>query len=276
MFLTRHYDQKLTISLLRDAPIGDFRAWLSKRAAQGTMASSRARNLSGLRNFYAWLLKNHGIENSFIKMIQSPKIPHHHAKPILYTDILTILAEARKIQTSSKETPVWQGLRNMGLFMLLYGSGLRISEALALTLNDLPRDGFLFVHGKGNKERQVPVLDFVADHLYEMVSATPYHQNAPKNTPLFLGNRGQKSLNPAVAQRMLRQVRMQMNLPDSVTPHALRHSFATHLLQNGVNIRMIQDMMGHENLNTTQRYTELVLDDLRQAHQSFHPRSRQK
>jgi integrase/recombinase XerC len=161
-------------------------------------------------------------------------------------------------------------LRNYALFMLLYGSGLRIGEALSLNIAQMPHDGYLRVTGKGRKERQVPVLKNVEEALQEYLDACPYAQTAER--AIFIGKRGER-LNQGVAQREMRSLRNTLGLPETATPHALRHSFATHLLQNGANLREIQELLGHASLSTTQRYTEINAEELIKIYKAAHPRA---
>jgi len=163
----------------------------------------------------------------------------------------------------------WIAIRDRALFTLLYGSGLRINEALSLNIEDLPREGFIRVIGKGDKERQVPILEQIELRLTEYRAACPYPET-PKRA-LFLGAKGGR-LNQGVVQKSMRDLRKQLSLPETATPHALRHSFATHLLQNGANLREIQELLGHASLSTTQRYTDVNFEDLRAVYDKAHPR----
>ena len=190
----------------------------------------------------------------------------------------------------------WIGQRDRALFTLLYGCGLRIDEALSLNMIDLPHDGFIRVRGKGNKERQVPVITVVEAALEAYLEQSPFHtslrdaqaakQSITENglprdlsvarndgsQPLFVGTRGGR-LNQGVAQKAMRDLRATLGLPETATPHALRHSFATHLLQNGANLREIQELLGHSSLSTTQRYTEINAAELMRIYKSAHPRA---
>jgi integrase/recombinase XerC len=165
----------------------------------------------------------------------------------------------------------WISLRNEALFTLLYGAGLRIGEALALSREDIHQATRLTVIGKGNKERHVPLLPVVKERLQKYLEACPYALKP--GTPLFVGARGEK-LNPAVAQRHLRDLRRQLGLPESVTPHALRHSFATHLLNSGADLRSLQELLGHSSLSTTQLYTQVDAHHLSNTYRAAHPRAK--
>ena len=171
----------------------------------------------------------------------------------------------------------WIGLRDEALFTLLYGAGLRIGEALALSLADLNQGDRLTITGKGGKQRSVPLLPIVRESLARYRQACPYVGGQgvakSKKIPVFVGARGE-TLNPAVAQRSLRRLRRALNLPDSVTPHALRHSFATHLLASGADLRSLQELLGHSSLSTTQLYTQVGDAQLAQTYRAAHPRAR--
>jgi integrase/recombinase XerC len=176
------------------------------------------------------------------------------------------------------DTKPWLGARNHALAMLLYGCGLRIREALALTLGDIRSDtDSLRVLGKGKKERQVPLLPVIRQAIQDYLAQSPYHEasfHRAAEFPLFVGKRGKK-LQPAVFQRTLQHLRRSYGLPDSLTPHALRHAFATHLLSNGAELRDIQELLGHESLSTTQRYTHVDTSRLLAAYNAAHPSAKE-
>ena len=200
--------------------------------------------------------------NAAIGTVSAPKLPHKLPKPIEVNQAFRLLEDI--------EIENWVDTRNVALFTLLYGCGLRIDEALSLNICDLPRDGFIIVTGKGNKQRQVPMMQQVEDKITNYLSACPYPETPSR--ALFLGAKGGR-LNQGVVQKAMRNLRGQLNLPDTATPHALRHSFATHLLQNGANLREIQELLGHVSLSTTQIYTEVNFEDLRKVYEKAHPRA---
>lgn len=261
-FLARHTGEAVSINHISAAAISDFRAWMSKQAVQGKGNASRARSLSGVKNFLTWMDKQGIAHNAALQAVRSPKIPRKLPRPLEEVQAFRLLEQL--------PTDDWVGQRDKALFTLLYGCGLRIDEALSLNVADLPRDGFLRVRGKGNKERQVPVLKQVTDTINEYIAARPFA--ATPDSPVFIGERG-KRLNQGVAQKSMRDLRLLLNLPETATPHALRHSFATHLLQNGANLREIQDLLGHASLSTTQRYTDINADELLKVYKAAHPRS---
>ncbi|MBI1301860.1 MAG: tyrosine-type recombinase/integrase [Alphaproteobacteria bacterium] len=264
-FLFGHIAKEPGLNDLSDVTIRDFRGWMAKKAMDGTSNASRARSLSGIKNFLRWLDKQGIMHNAAIQAVRSPKLPHKLPKPLQQLQAQDLIENAGMLERHD-----WVGLRNMALFILLYGCGLRIDEALSLDVSDMPRDGFLRVTGKGNKERQVPVLDIVTTTLHKYLEQCPYPAEAKR--PVFVGVRGER-LNQGVAQKAMRDLRGVLGLPENATPHALRHSFATHLLQNGANLREIQELLGHVSLSTTQRYTEVNAEEMMRIYNNAHPRA---
>ncbi len=262
-FLANHKSRQINVSDVSGANLNDFRAWLSRQTMDGRANASRARTLSGLKNFLTWLDKQGIAHNAAIKTVRTPKMHRKLPRPLLETQALNLI--------SDDGDGDWVSLRNRALFTLLYGCGLRIDEALSLDILHLPRDGFLRVMGKGRKERQVPVLPLVMTALEKYRAACPYPENTTR--PLFVGEKNGKRLNQGVAQKAMRDVRRAMGLPENATPHALRHSFATHLLQNGANLREIQELLGHASLSTTQRYTDINAAEMLAIYKKAHPRA---
>ena len=262
-FLTRHFGEEPALANLRET---DLRAWLASLAAENQSNRTRARKLSAIRSFFRYLARRHDLKNLAAKLVGSPKImpPIPRALPPPQAR-----AAAEEIGGIAP-LPAAQA-RDVALFTLLYGTGLRISEALALNIGDAAsKTGTLRVTGKGAKQRLVPVLPAVAEAIAAWL---PFHPGAADPyAPLFIGTRG-KRLDPAVAQRTLRHFRRLAGLPEHATPHALRHSFATHLLAGGADLRAIQDLLGHASLSTTQRYTAVDQAGLLKTWRDTHPRS---
>jgi integrase/recombinase XerC len=265
-FFAGHRGHPIRLRDLAEAGLADFRAWLARKTSAGASATSRARAVSALRNFFGWLDRSGILHNPKIGALTTPKLPRSAPKPLPVADAATLLEAAE----SFVEEP-WIGLRDRALFTLLYGCGLRISEGLALDRGALPLGDSLKVLGKGRKERVVPVLPAVAEAIAEYAGACPY--GGGKDAPLFVGAKG-KRLDPAIAQKAMRSLRHQLQLPDTATPHALRHSFATHVLGGGGDLRAIQELLGHASLSTTQRYTEVETEQLLAVYQGAHPRAR--
>jgi integrase/recombinase XerC len=266
-FLTGYKGHPPGLNDLSDAHLTDFRAWLSRQASGGLGTASRARALSGVRNFFRWLDRSGRMHNPAIGLLQAPKLPERLPKPLTEGDAANLLTTAEEWADEP-----WIGKRDRALFTLLYGCGLRIDEALSLNRCDMPGE-MLMVTGKGRKQRMIPVLPVVREALEAYVAACPYALS--DGGPLFVGMRGGR-LNAAVAQKQMRGLRPVMGLPDTATPHALRHSFATHLLADGSDLRAIQDLLGHASLSSTQLYTDLDAEQMLGIYENAHPRARTK
>jgi integrase/recombinase XerC len=266
-FLTHHLGGEPDLDQLAGLRAADLRAWLAHEASAGAANATRARHLSAVRSFFRFLARRHAVDNPALKLISAPRgrkpLPRA-LSPVqarAVTDEVGELSESAALQA-----------RDTALFTLLYGCGLRIAEALALNVRDAPLPGSdapLRVLGKGSKERIVPVLPAVRIAIAAWLRLHPARDPAG---PLFLGARG-KRLDPAVAQKVLRDFRRLNGLPEHATPHALRHSFATHLLAGGADLRSIQDLLGHASLSTTQRYTAVDQARLLEVWRKAHPRA---
>jgi integrase/recombinase XerC len=264
-FLSGHLAKPPGLSDLSGTPLRDFRAWMSRKAMDGASNASRARSLSGVKNFLHWLDKQGFMHNAAIDSMRTPKLPHKLPRPLHEIQAKNLLDSADILTRED-----WIGHRDRALFTLLYGCGLRIDEALSLNIGDMPSDGFIRVTGKGRKERQVPVIALVEQSLKNYLDTCPFPRDSKR--AIFLGLRGER-LHQGVAQKAMRDLRVTLGLPETATPHALRHSFATHLLQNGANLREIQELLGHASLSTTQRYTEINAEELIKIYKSAHPRA---
>lgn len=264
-FMRDHLGNNPSLNDIASIRITDFRSWMSNKAMNGAGNASRARSLSGVKNFLNWMDKNGILHNAAIQVVRSPKQSHKLPRPLQEGQAMNVLDNADLLCTSD-----WVGQRDRALLTLLYGCGLRIDEALSLDIKDMPHDGYIRVIGKGSKERQVPVISIVEDTLKAYIDQCPFPYE--KDRPLFVGTRGGR-LNQGVAQKAMRGIRSTLGLPETATPHALRHSFATHLLQNGANLREIQELLGHSSLSTTQRYTEINAEELMRVYKNAHPRA---
>ncbi len=266
--MTEHFGAPPSLDTLSTLKLQDFRGWLSKLAARENGASTRARAVSTLRSFFAWLDKKGILHNPVIQHLKTPKLPKTLPKAMDARQTRELIENTDILQ---KDHDCWISLRDQALFTLLYGCGLRIDEALSLNYGERPQSDSIIVRGKGNKERLVPVLPVVKNAIDSYVAACPIKSFENKD-PLFIGAQG-KRLNQGVAQKQMRDLRKMLGLPDSATPHALRHSFATHILQNGGNLRVIQELLGHVSLSTTQRYTDLDNEALFDIYDKCHPRA---
>jgi integrase/recombinase XerC len=264
-FLTRHFGEEPSLETLDKLQLTDLRAWVAEEAQRGNGNATRAKKLAALSSFFAYLRKTKGFENTAISLLSRPRASKPLPRALSPVDAITIAKDIGDITDTA-----FQQARDTALMCLLYGAGLRINEALSLNLRDIPADGnALRVTGKGNKQRIVPLIAAVRAAL---VTLLKLHPNPAPDSPVFLGERGAR-LNAGVAQKTLRDFRRSRNLPEHATPHALRHSFATHLLSNGADLRSIQELLGHASLSTTQRYTAINTDQLMEVWRNAHPRS---
>ncbi|MBX9591531.1 MAG: tyrosine recombinase XerC [Hyphomonadaceae bacterium] len=242
------------------------RAFMAARRRAGLAGRSLARSLSGLRMFFRWLEAHDVARNRAILQVALPKVPHGIPKP------LTVEKAAAVVDGGAAAALDWLAARDAAVLLLLYGSGLRISEALSIARKDAPTPEreVLRVLGKGGKERLVPVLPVTREAIARYIALCPYPL-AP-GTPLFLGAKGGR-MSPRIVQLVMQRMREALGLPDTATPHALRHSFATHLLSAGADLRQIQELLGHASLSTTQVYTEVDRERLLAVYDRAHPRA---
>ncbi len=257
-FAAEHLGKVPETADLAKLEVRDFRAYLSQRAARHIDKSSLARKLSTLKNFFKWLARYDILRNPALSVIRTPRRAKVLPKALEVNDTFNVIDEAQNLASNS-----WQGLRDTAIFTLLYGCGLRISEALSLNVGDIGNNDFLRIKGKGNKERIVPLLPVVVENINKYLAECPYQPK--QGEPLFLGARGDR-LVPRIIQRQMQKIRAYLGLPDNLTPHALRHSFATHLLAEGTDLRSIQELLGHASLTTTQRYTDVQIETLKKEY----------
>lgn len=265
-FLAGHLGGPPDLAALAALRPADVRAWLALRSTRGYERSSNARALASLRGFFRFLERRGLAPAAAVHAIRTPRAKRPLPRPLAENDAVEVV---HSIAGLSDER--WIGLRDAALLTLLYGCGLRIGEALALDRAATPLGETLCITGKGGKQRLVPVLPVVREAVAAYLAACPLDPG--REGPLFLGARGAR-LDPAVAQKQVRRLRVVLGLPETATPHALRHSFATHLLADGGDLRSIQELLGHASLSTTQRYTEVDSGRLLAIHRSAHPRAR--
>ena len=264
IFFKFYNGNSVSLSNLNNLNLQTFRAWLADLSEnrkykniykKPLSARSRRRAISSIKNFFKYSSLNNDLYKvaySEVQLLKNPKIPRSLPKPIAEGDIELLIEELKKISKKS-----WVQKRNIALLYLLYGCGLRINEALSITKSHLIDKSSLTILGKGNKERLVPVLDIVTNSLENYLKEIPY--DLPSDVSIFVGDRG-NPLKASAFQRDLKNARVNLGLPKTATPHSLRHSFATHLLKNGGDLRIIQELLGHSSLSTTQIYTEV--DDI--------------
>ena len=266
-FLESYRGETPTLAAFSAADRNDFRAWMADRIQRGLEPASTARALSAIKNFARFIAKRGLGANGALSAMRNPKLPRSVPKPLNAVEA----EDALEAVAGLHETD-WIGRRDLAVLTLLYGCGLRISEALGLARRDAPKPGgSLRIRGKGNKTRVVPVLPIVAEAIQDYLKALPIA--CEPEGPLFLGAKG-KRLSPRLVQLSMQKLRLQLGLPETATPHALRHSFATHLLAGGGDLRAIQELLGHASLSTTQRYTEVDAAHLLAVYNAAHPRAR--
>ena len=270
IFLAEHLGGAPSLCELAKLTPQDVRAFMASRRAEGTSGRSLMRVLAGARSFARFLEKNGKGKVGALAAVRAPKLPKTLPKPLA-------IASAQRIADTDlragEDREPWVLARDAAVLALLYGSGLRISEALGIKRGDAPDPGkgdAITVTGKGNKQRMVPVLPQVARLVADYIAICPYDLSAEQ--PLFVGARG-GSLSPRIVQLAMERLRGALGLPDSATPHALRHSFATHLLARGGDLRAIQELLGHASLSTTQIYTAVDTERLLEVYRSAHPRA---
>jgi len=266
-FLTPHIGRQIELTDLARLKTTDFRAYMAyrRRGEGGLSSASLARNLSALRSFFSYIARRWDIKVDAIDLIRAPRVPKRLPKPISIQASKELLSAA-----SGSDKRKWVAARDTAVLTLLYGAGLRISEALSLTGEDFPLGDSLMIKGKGGKTRLVPILPIIQDAAANYVKL---YQNpiAPEQN-LFRAVRG-GPLGPRPIQAKIRHLRTALGLPQTTTPHALRHSFATHLLAGGGDLRTIQELLGHASLSSTQVYTDVDAAGLMKIHSAAHPRA---
>jgi integrase/recombinase XerC len=267
-FLTDHLGSAPTLKQLAKLTPADIRAFMAARRNEGAGNRSLMRTLAGCRSFARFLERNGKGKVAALAAVRTPKLPRTLPKPLAIS-AATKIADTDLREGEEREP--WIIARDAAVLALLYGCGLRISEALGLKHKDFTgKADSLIVTGKGNKTRMVPVLSQVAKAISDYIALCPYEN--PPNGPLFVGVRG-KPLSPRIVQLTMERLRGALGLADTATPHALRHSFATHLLARGGDLRSIQELLGHASLSTTQIYTGVDAERLLEVYNNAHPRA---
>ncbi|MGD9809752.1 MAG: tyrosine recombinase XerC [Sphingobium sp.] len=260
-FLTVHHGAVPGEALLRALPAAALRAYLAHRRGEGLGNASAARELSAIRSFLRFI----GEEDATLPALRGPRVKKGIPRPIAPDDVIAL---AEDVSENAREP--WIAARDWAVLLLLYGAGLRISEALSLTGSDVPAGETIRVTGKRGKTRVVPLLPQLREALSAYAAACPY---APaKREPLFRGARG-GPLDPAIIRKSVREARRRLMLPERTSPHALRHSFATHLLGRGADLRSLQELLGHASLSSTQIYTHVDAAHLLDVYRNAHPRA---
>ena len=267
-FIAKYNAEIVTLPTVKSVDIRLVRSWLAARRNENYNANSSARALSAIKNFYKFLEKNIEINNHAIFSVKNPKKAKSLPKSLSEAEVKQ---STDHIEEFSKLP--WVALRNKALLVLLYASGLRISESLSIKKKDLRNSEFLMITGKGQKQRLVPWIEGVRNLIEEYLKIMPYILE--EDDYVFRGQQGGVLL-PRVFNKELIALRRFYGLPENLSAHAFRHSFATHLLQNGVDLRSIQELLGHKSLSTTQRYTKVDTNYLESVYRKAHPASKQK
>ena len=263
-FLTEHRGDAPCIDTLSSLTLGDLRAWQAARMRAGQGSGTRSLGVSALRNFGKYAEQSAGVAIGGLSVLRPPKVVRPAPRPLDVPDASALL------DLAGDHDEAWIGLRDKAVFAILYGAGARIGEALALNRSAFPSGGQVRLLGKGRKERMAPILPMVEDAVAAYIAACPYA--LLQDGPLFVGAKG-KRLSPGVAQRRMRELRAIIGLDERATPHALRHSFATHLLGAGGDLRTIQELLGHSSLSTTQQYADVDFMRLLDTYRKAHPRA---
>tara|TARA_R110002110_G_scaffold25867_24_gene95736 strand:- start:2270 stop:3193 length:924 start_codon:yes stop_codon:yes gene_type:complete len=264
-FLAGHRGGTEGLAALVTLPQTDLRAWMAHERGRGVSARSMARALSAVKGFTAWLADREGVDATATLSTRAPKFRRKLPRPLDVTAARDVLAT---VGDDARQD--WVAARDTAVVTLLYGCGLRISEALGLTGAAAPLPAVLRIIGKGGKERLVPVLPAAAEAVQRYLALCPFGMT--RDAPLFRGVRG-GPLNPRLISAAMERTRARLGLPASATPHALRHSFATHLLSAGGDLRAIQELLGHASLSTTQAYTAVDTARLMEVYARAHPRA---
>ncbi len=265
-FLTEHRGETVMLAALAELKPADFRAFMADRRRGRLSARSLARTLSAIRTYFDYLNRRFALTCPALDLVEAPKAIRSKPKPVSESGAQEMLEEA-----AARDLPDWVEARDVAILSLLYGCGLRISEALGLTGADLPLGEALRIRGKGEKTRLVPLIAPVRDAVNRYITLAPF--DLDRDHALFRGVRG-GGLNPRQVQKTVQDLRERLGLAPTTTPHALRHAFATHLLAHGADLRSIQELLGHASLSTTQVYTDIESRRLLDIHRQAHPRAR--
>jgi len=264
LFLGRYRGEAIEPEQLLSLSAADLRAFLAQRRGEGLGAASAARELSGVRAFLKYAAEQAG-GVAQLPRTRAPKRPRTLPRPASPDDAMSLAENAAEAASAP-----WIGARDLAILLLLYGAGLRVAEALSLRARALPLSSTLRVTGKRSKTRIVPIVPAVAEAIADYVRQCPYPLEG--DVPLFVGARG-GPLNPDLVRRSVAAARRRLGLPESLTPHALRHSFATHLLARGADLRALQELLGHASLSSTQIYTAVDAARLLDVYRHAHPRA---
>ncbi|MFK8040247.1 MAG: tyrosine recombinase XerC [Rickettsiaceae bacterium] len=263
-FIANYNGSIVTIDVLQNIDIRAMRSWLAYRKQDKYINASNARALSVVKNFYKWLEKQITVNSHAIFSVKTPRLSQSLPKSLSKTNVI----EAIENISGNDKKSEWVRLRDRALLILIYASGLRISEALSIKKYQVKHEECIKIVGKGSRERVIPWIALAKDTIKQYLALVPY--SISDNELIFLGKRG-KPLQPSIFNKLLITLRRYYGLPDHLSAHAFRHSFATHLLQNGADLRSIQELLGHKSLSTTQRYIKTNIAYLNDVYDKSHP-----
>ncbi len=264
-FMNNYENRQIDLDLIKLIGEKEIRGWFYSRIKKNTSPRSNARALSSVKSYIYFLIKNGIINSSRILSLKAPKYQDSIPRPLSQEQLEKLFCLDRSKLIS------WDIKRNQSIFLLMWGYGLRIGEALDIKYKQLKYNEFLIIISKGNKERSIPILPELRQYIMQMLEEMPF--SIDDEDYIFLGKRGKK-LNPRIIQKELSRIRKQNFLPEKTTPHSLRHTFATQLLDNKVDLRIIQELLGHESLSTTQKYTAIDISKIRETIENHHPRGK--
>jgi integrase/recombinase XerC len=264
-FQREHFGGGFGEKVLEKLSAADIRAFIAYRRSEGLGSGGVQRSLAAIRSFYKFLAREGILENAAPRAVRTPRVRRGLPRPLSEKDAVRVLNEAGAHDVE------WLAARDVALLTLLYGAGLRISEALSLKRGDVPLVETITILGKGRKERRVPVLQVLQEAVQTYAGHIPFP--GTPSAPLFLSRRG-KPMSAREAQALMQRLRSRLGLSERATPHALRHSFATHLLQGGGDLRSVQELLGHASLSTTQTYTAMDMRALIETYEKAHPRGK--
>lgn len=270
-FLREHLGGAVDERALAGLATADIRAFITRRRRENLGPRGVQRAIAAIRSFFRYLAKAEILDNPAPRAIRTPRTPKTLPRPLSERDAKRALAEAGQKDETNEREPAWIAARNVALLTLLYGAGLRISEALSLKREDVPLGDSIVILGKGRKERTVPILPAISQAIDDYVTQRPV--SGDTDAPLFLSRRG-NPMGAREAQSLMQNLRSRLGLSERATPHALRHSFASHLLDGGADLRSVQELLGHASLSTTQTYTKIETRKLMETYRKAHPRAR--
>jgi integrase/recombinase XerC len=267
-FLKYYSESEVSMELLSAIDIRTIRSWIARRVQRGLVASSNTRALSAVKNFHRFLNKNYQIQCDKILSFKPSKKNTPLPKALTVEEVKIATDQSGASLANKKPDQIWVKKRNLSLMVLIYATGMRISEALSITIADLKNKDYLKVMGKGNKERIIPLLAPARSMVEEYIASLPF--SLAGNDKIFRGVSG-KPLTRNLFAKILLDLRRELGLPEHLTAHAFRHSFATHLLENDTDLRIIQELLGHKSLSSTQHYTKVNIAFLESAYKKSYP-----